>query len=232
MSRNARTLLDNILTAIMQKGVIYGAGRNQLLDKFVEGYLPTLYEDAVLSYEFKGLMKAINDSKLVKPTKRGQEEEYIAIAHLRPLKDKIWSVPERPQTQFSFSNRVSWSEVYEYITSAFLLEDFLEFDLIKLSEIAKTTSLEDVKDACRKIEDPGKKVIPYLYRVIKNEAVVTAEQIKVIHANDNKNSSIISEMMSIASSKSAPVGYDPNWADDVKMTLAMMEAMKKDQDGT
>lgn len=221
MSRDARNILDTVIEAILNRT---GLSHSQLLEKFATGYHPAIYEDAVLGWDQRALKKAIESSKLFKQKKKSDtDDEIAAIALLQPLYNRVWTVPMRSLASFRFSASASHTEAYDYLTTQYLLEDFSQGDLVKLSEIAKSFPIETVKDACRKIEAPDKRHIAYLYRVLKNEEVISDATNTNIRAITDRSMEAIKAALDISVDNKFKAEYDPNWANDIKATRKMYE---------
>lgn len=221
MSRSARIILDTVLQPLITRGVELG-GANPLLEAFAADFNPIVYEDAALGWNLKELLAKIKASVLFKTKKQTTQAELISVACLAPLYSKEWSISLNAQgVQFRLSHSAAIIEVYSYVTSNFLLDDFGDYDAIKLIEIARGSTLEEIQEVCRRIDQPEKKNIVYLYRAVKNADVVDKVINDEIKDRFDESMKVIAEMWQTAHAPKIPITYDPNWNRDARVTEAM-----------
>ena len=223
MSRDARGLLDTCVSGMLR----FNGPDNALLREFVGMYDPIIYEDAVLCWNVSSIQKSITTTKLTDDSKRLKPADALSIALLRPLYDKKWNIPLSKYAQFRFGQSDQASEIYRYVTTKYLLEDFTIFDLVKLSEIAKFP-LEEVQNRCRTLQQAHQKSIPYLLKVLRNEEVVERDNTAQVKAATDRSEEVIAAAIAVQSMPTYRPPYDPGWLDDIKLTRLMQEEQDKE----
>jgi hypothetical protein len=217
MSYDARELLGTILLAL-NKHIRPGGNKNLLIEEFAKQYSACLYEDAILGWPFRDVQKRVSSTI----SKAKTSEQILEVARLIPLFNRTWDVPVSADGAFRISRSVSQSEVYDYLTQDFLLDDFSRTDLKKLSDIAKKP-LDTIKDICKKLDRPEQKFIAYLYRVVTNEEkqaeVISQTNERMMQASNAKLKDILAAVADTP--RFRPQVWDKSWIEDVKVTRIM-----------
>ena len=227
MSQHAREVLTIIIKGLVGKGQMVG-GPNQILDKFVESYHPTVYEEAVMGWDSRGLCKILRNKFGGGAEKvwRLDPEEIINTALLQPLMAGQWNVVGKSYESGWFRhNTILWMEQYDYLTQKFLTHDFSDGDLRSLVEIIKRFSPQDIRKSCDRVTAADKKTIAYLHAVMTNidrdETAVLMQTSKMLDASAEKMRSY--EV--IRTGTYIPKQYDPTWIDKINVIRRMQDAM-------
>ena len=228
MSHNARALLELIVGALNKYGVEPG-GTNKLVCDFAQNYHPTTYEDAVLGWDWRGLEKVLKAR--IKRWSHAKTDDILALAYLAPLFGGELEVMQSPKSQFRFTHSNTRMDIYWYITNEFVLEDFSEAALIKLSEIAKVHSLDDVKNACARVTAADKKSIPYLYSVLSNTERIQAAVAAETRRQTADSISRIQKVLAPTQHTGFKAPYNPDWKVDAEATRRMYEEMEDEGTG-
>lgn len=216
ISHDARELLEAILIQICNRGTKIG-GSNPLLQNFAKEYSACLYEDAILGWPHREIRKRLNT---LMPKAR-DDAQMLHFARLVPLFSKQWNIDISQSTAYRFSRSVSQSEIYDFLTQHFLIDDFSRYDLIKLSEIARKP-IDTIRDICKKLDRPEQRSITYLYRVINHEI---KEQEVVAQHTDRVMQQSMERLKQILDANNDPQRVikplDRSWVDDVEITREM-----------
>lgn len=222
MSREARDIVSTILTAFDQRGHTVGA-RSPLIESFATGYQAAAYEDAVLGFDSRKLIKKLQ--LILKKEKN--PDLLMQAAWLGPLFSQEWDVPQMVETQFRFSHSASQTEAYDWLMRYFILEDFSRFDLPKLVEIVRQNSIDDIKAMCHSLNNPEQHSIPYLLKCLKNQQQSTTA---IVEKNDiltRESCEAISQMLKAQEfvGKVKPVNNE-DWLENARITRAMLDGDK------
>lgn len=176
MSENARKILEIILGKILDGRKM---GNVPLLDRFVDGYRATVYEDAVAGFVYKPLETKI---KTILGHKFKDEDTRLNAMWLVPLFNREWDVEEMTD-KCRFSHSVTQTEAYEWLTSKFIPVDFSYYELKKLYSIVSTYPLDDIKEVCASFDRPDQHSFAYLskvlgYKKMENDSIM--EKVEVI----------------------------------------------------
>jgi hypothetical protein len=170
MSKKARVLLNGILKwAYPHSGKCYKSPSpaKDCFTAFTKEYSAIKFEDACHRFDMTTYVSVLNKS--FRPNKA---ENLLKLMLLCNLDDQKW-VDENGIKHNT--NRVgslkteSAVVLYEWATTHFIITDFTEIDLNKLSALGdEKYTLQDIKDAANSIHDIDKRNISYLYAIVKN----------------------------------------------------------------
>lgn len=178
MSKEAREVLSTIVAVLLSRGRTV-KNNVPILREFAAGYQAVVYEDAVLSYGHKAIIKKMRP--IIEKSK--DMSVVLNCAWLIPLFNKEWDLAEYKESQFRFSHSVSQTASYNWLVKNFLLYDFPRFDLPRLADIVRQHSIDEIEEVCNTLLNQEQHSIPYLYKCLENSKksqAAVAEKIAVL----------------------------------------------------
>lgn len=177
MSKKARILLNGVLDWGYQwSGKCYKSSNpsRDCYKAFIDAYAPIKFEDACHRFDMSTYITLLNKS--YKPNKA---DSLLDLMTLKNLDNQSWvneSGLKVNVNRVGFLSAERTVELYNWLTSNFLITDFTEMELNKTCEISGDQySLETVKQEATRIADPDKRTISYLYAIVRD--VTSREQV-------------------------------------------------------
>lgn len=175
MSKKARILLNGVLDWGYQwSGKCYKSSNpsRDCYKTFIDAYTPIKFEDACHRFDMSTYITLLNKS--YKPNK---PENLMDLMLLKNLDIQSWvneSGLKVNVNRVGFLGTERTAELYTWLTGNFLMTDFTEVELNKISEISSDKySISTIKQEAGRIADPDKKTVSYLYAIVRD---VTARE--------------------------------------------------------
>jgi hypothetical protein len=203
MSKKARLLLNNILKwAYPHTGRCFKSSTPaaDCFTAFTKEYSAIKFEDACHRFDMMTYISALN--KNFKPNKA---ENLLKLMLLSNLDDSKWVDENNIKHNVNKVGSLKTERtiiLYEWLTTYFIVTDFTEIDLNKLSALGdEKYTLQNIKDVASNISDIDKRNISYLYAIVKNGSV----RDEAVHNRDaiaaSKNDERLKQLFTIAGPK-------------------------------
>jgi hypothetical protein len=203
MSKKARTLLNGILKWAYQHSGKCFKSASPAVDcyrAFVKEYAAIKFEDACHRFDMSTYMSALN--KNFRPNKA---DNLLKLMLLANLEDNSWVSDNGIKSNV---NRVGSLKIektvvlYEWLTTQFLVTDFTEIDLNKLSAMGdEKYPIQVIKEAASNIKDIDKHNISYLYAIVRDSAARAEVTRNREHISDSKNDELLRQLFSTTGPK-------------------------------
>lgn len=164
MSKNARKLLYGMLNSMSTYISTRLADCAEILYR---GFNPILFENCVHKYQVDTLLKKL-------PKRINGLEQFEYYIQLKFLEDDKWfEKSEIPRNRYSIAAlNDAASDLYIWLRHNFLLSDFTDADLGKISHLGTGTfNVDIIKEEASKIRDPDKRSVAYLYAIVRDIAI-------------------------------------------------------------
>jgi hypothetical protein len=220
VSKNARIILDLIINSLTNRCINDG-GSAPFITEFGSTFEPIIYDNAVLQWEFKSLRKWLEQKFKPNSLKRLEQSEILELARLVPLYNEPDLIDQGKNGSFKITT-VNGHKIYTHISYHFVLDDYSEFDLLKISEISNIP-FDIVQQTCNQIESPSNKFISYIYRVLKNKELsdqnTNIQNSIAISDSESKLKKLVQDNLT----KGYTIKYDPNWIHDIQITKRLLD---------
>lgn len=170
MSKKARILLNGVLDWGYQwSGKCYKSSNpsRDCYKAFIDVYTPIKFEDACHRFDMSTYITLLNKS--YKPNK---PDGLLDLMLLKNLEDQTWvnnSGLKSNVNKVGVLTSEKAVELYFWLTNSFLITDFTEMELNKISEISGDRySLATIKQEADRIGDQDKHTISYLYAIVRD----------------------------------------------------------------
>lgn len=196
MSKKARTLLNGILKWAYQHSGKCFKSSSPAVDcytAFIKEYSIIRFEDACHRFDMATYVSALNKS--FKPNKA---ENLLKLMLLSNLEDNAWIADNGIKSNVNRVGSLKTEKtiaLYEWLTTHFLVTDFTEIDLNKLSAMGdEKYPIQVIKEAAGNIKDIDKHSISYLYAIVRDESARAEVTRSREHASSSKNDELLQQL--------------------------------------
>lgn len=235
MSHNARKLLTRMLTWAAPKfAKDFNNSKAALFEEFSKIFDPTIYEWAVQRYDLSkypgnGRAEAFQDAVVsAGPTNK---DKVMRVLSLYNIQDDRWIESADIQSSNGYVGNIlaeHTKQVYDLITTQFLVSDFNEHDLNRICELGATRiQLSTLRQHMSTINDPSKRSVPYLFAIARDSAIRSTFVKDAIAAEEQKQREALSRAIMYAGKPKLPYNSDVDYESAGDRAAAYAEILKE-----
>jgi hypothetical protein len=220
MSKGARDTLCSMVDWGCGQLQYFNNDNKVLLDEFVKSYSQIRFEEAEQTKDTEQYVKLIVGAgvgpKKIPGFKPKTADDVIRAMSLDLLFDNNWAHSMSIQVRNRVGDITQAEDLYNWITSKFVLTYFTKADLGKIADMAKLASFEYIKDIAMQpyiINDRDRRHIAYLYEAVVSrltaDQTLSRQSAVINRANDTKLGQL--KLFAEESNYKIPIKPDPDF---------------------